>query len=387
MPQVHIATPDGRHEVREESEVRDEFSAGKIPDESLYWIEGMSEWRPIQEFLERALYTNPPPIPAISPPTPISRMAIVAFVLAAVALVATARAYVFSGQSSIRLVSQTGVGAAILSLIIASVASRQIDASNGTLIGRRLVVASRILIGLLFAWTVFAPSVPHRRGHGARWTVDANNLRMIGQASLIYANDNREVLPPTVISENGHERTTSLHDVARLLAQNGGINDASLWFSSQAKVFPRESLSFPVLNPDRETLNPEFAVQQVFAFDYVTGLRTDMPFTTPIAWTRGLRPDGKWDAAGVYGTEGGHIVFLGGNVQFYKDLGSDKDPRLLGIDGKPTSNILDTLPPGTRIVGSGPGSLDGYFKPAETQPAQLRSATRKPASSDSASPP
>src|SRR5690606_10988530 len=146
--------------------------------------------------------------------------------------------------------------------------------------------------------------------------------------------------------------------------QKGGMNDADLWFSVHDKAFPESSRSMltTVVTPDKKTLTPEFAAQQVFSFDYVTGLSTDMPPTTPIAWTRGLRLDGTWDPQGVYGTDGGYIVFLSGHVQFFKDL---RSPRLLGIDGKPTSNILDTLPPGTRIVGSGPGSLDGYFKPAE----------------------
>src|SRR5690606_23752525 len=40
--------------------------------------------------------------------------------------------------------------------------------------------------------------------------------------------------------------------------------------------------------------------------------------------------------------------------------------------------ILDTLPPGTRIVGSGPASLYGYFNPPETKRAQPPSTPRKP---------
>src|SRR5690606_24465012 len=134
MPQVHIATPDGRHEIREESEVRDEFSAGKIPGESLYWMEGMSEWRPIQEFLERALFTAPPPVPAIFPPIQTSRMAIAAIVLAAVAWILLT-VLLFRGSRSIPLplLLLLTLGVVILSLLFASCAWDQIQKSNGKL--------------------------------------------------------------------------------------------------------------------------------------------------------------------------------------------------------------------------------------------------------------
>jgi hypothetical protein len=75
------------------------------------------------------------------------------------------------------------------------------------------------------------------------------------------------------------------------------------------------------------------------------------PSTTPIAFTRGLKADGTWDnnadggARSVYGEDGGHIAFLGGNVQFYKDLGdSDATGRLTKTNGKPTVDIRQTIP-------------------------------------------
>ena len=74
-----------------------------------------------------------------------------------------------------------------------------------------------------------------------------------------------------------------------------------------------------------------------------------MPATTPIAWTRGLQSDGTWAKFSPYGTTGGFIVFMGGNVQFYHNL-TDDGGRLTRFDAKgKTSNILDALPPGTRI--------------------------------------
>lgn len=182
--------------------------------------------------------------------------------------------------------------------------------------------------------------------------VDVSNLRQIGQASLIFANDNREGLP-------GGEEVETIHDVARLLAQKGGLNDATMWVSKHdAKSGSEDRLTTVLDSNRRESLDPVFADQDVVAFDFVTGLDTGMPSTTPIAWTRGLRQDGTWDKKGPHGSSGGFIVFMGGNVMTEKEL-SEGGGRLVGRDGNRTSNILGALPPGARVVGSGPGTLHG----------------------------
>jgi hypothetical protein len=68
----------------------------------------------------------------------------------------------------------------------------------------------------------------------------------------------------------------------------------------------------------------------------------------PIAWTRGLQPDGTWSKDSPHEGEGGYIVFLGGNVSgFTKSL---TDSPLQRYDGNgTTTNILEALPPGTRV--------------------------------------
>lgn len=75
--------------------------------------------------------------------------------------------------------------------------------------------------------------------------------------------------------------------------------------------------------------------------------RTSLPATTPLAWTRGLQPDGTWSKThGTYGDWGGHIVFMGGNVEKFKSI----DGKLVKFGtNEPTSNILEALPPGSRI--------------------------------------
>ena len=76
------------------------------------------------------------------------------------------------------------------------------------------------------------------------------------------------------------------------------------------------------------------------------------PSTTPIAWTRGLRTDGTWqdldgERPGVYGKEGGFIVFLDGHVQWYADLRSGGGRLVHAGTGHPTADIREALGTGT----------------------------------------
>lgn len=77
------------------------------------------------------------------------------------------------------------------------------------------------------------------------------------------------------------------------------------------------------------------------------------PSTTPVAWTRGLTPEGTWldhggERAGVYGAEGGFIVFLDGHVRFYRDLREDGGRLVVYGEGTRTHDIRQALGPGTK---------------------------------------
>ena len=90
------------------------------------------------------------------------------------------------------------------------------------------------------------------------------------------------------------------------------------------------------------------------AFGYVTGLTTNYSATTPVAFTRGLLASttvGKWNpTAGTYKDDGGHIVFIGGNVAFYKTLGTASAGELINSDGSTTNDIKNTVRAGKTVV-------------------------------------
>lgn len=182
------------------------------------------------------------------------------------------------------------------------------------------------------------------------------------------------------MGEIDEESTTpNIPAIAAALARWGGLNDASLW-TSRFDGHPglNQGELTRVLEGDKPwTLSPVFA-NAVVSFQYVAGLNTTLPPTTPIAVTRGLQPDGQWandPEMSVYGQDGGYIAFLDGNVVFFKDLGKKKE-QLVGSNRKPTANILETIGSNQRIFSypaTPTGAVDGMpgiGSPANRTPAQ-----------------
>lgn len=200
-------------------------------------------------------------------------------------------------------------------------------------------------------------------------SVEASNLRMIGQASLIYAYDHREKLPEAV----------DLPDYARLLALGGGLNDASVWISlSDYHHLPRDLTTVLMTTPEGARVLDRRFIQLPHLFTVVIGgLSANDPATTPLAWTRGLDLEsGRWRQDSPYRGEGGHIVFLSGKVQFYRSLHNGEGGELIGRDGRPTHRIRDALPLGARIANDSEGFVPklgpaAYFSRVARQASEV----------------
>ncbi len=218
-----------------------------------------------------------------------------------------------------------------------------------TLIELLTVIA---IIGILAS--ILIPTVGRVR-EAARRTVDANNVRQIGQAALIYANDNRERLPEMTLNNLGTTNpagVTTHKAYAAALAQSGGINDGNVWKSGSDNAPGTNFQSYTggtILNAAKTAVTPEFAALETLSFAVIAGLRTSMPSSTPIAYTAGLQTNGAWHAnpaASVYRAYGGHIVFIGGNTAFYKDTRGTGTPQGIFVrldTGVRTVNILETF--------------------------------------------
>ena len=198
---------------------------------------------------------------------------------------------------------------------------------------RSLVVNTLVVVCLLGFFAAIIIPTTSRSPIPARRSIDSSNLRQIGQASLIYASDSQDRLP----------QVDNIHAFAAELARLGGLNDATIWFSTEEYRGHDGLRVSTVLTPDRQRIEPSFAAARPSFAAAVRGLHAALPSTTPIAWTRGLQPDGTWSEDSPYGGEGGHIVFLGGNVSFYRKLGGST-PALVDREGRPTADIRAALP-------------------------------------------
>jgi prepilin-type N-terminal cleavage/methylation domain-containing protein len=220
-----------------------------------------------------------------------------------------------------------------------------------TLIELLTVIA---IIGILAA--IIIPTVGKVQ-QTARRTADSSNLRQIGQASLIFAQSNKDQLPSNSlgsdasfgqnVSTNGSPATAKT--VAAALALGGGLDAAQMWVSRADETTSKENENANVsviLNQARTATHDSFNNANL-AFGYVVGLNTNYSANTPVAFTRGIvnATDGKWsEVLGTYKADGGHIVFIGGNVALYKNLGTDDaGGQLVNSNGSTTNKIGNTI--------------------------------------------
>ncbi len=216
------------------------------------------------------------------------------------------------------------------------------------------------IIGILAA--ILIPTVGRVR-ETARRTVDASNIRQIVQAALIYSNDFDGRLPGTAQTKLGTNGeidaagtaggAVTLTRYAAALARTGGLNDANLWISqSDQAAVSNPTLTVVLDNANPRVLDTNFAAgTTIHSYLTISGLTMSLPSSTPVAFTRGLGEGGAWAAStgtaagGVYGVDGGYVGFLGGNVQFFPNLGATAPTgKLTATNSTPTNNIRQAIP-------------------------------------------
>ncbi len=338
--QYHVAIRGAQSGPYSEQEIHEMIASGRLAPDDLCWRDGWAEWQRVSAAFTGAgkgpaapqspAQPAPPPMPPpgarpftvpSSETAPTSGLAIASLVLGLASFFGT-------------------IFTAVPAVICGHIARGNIKRSGGAISGAGLALAGIIIgyVTIVFFAVVFLAIVIPAVGkvkEAAGRSVDSANLRQIAQSSLIYAMDHEDRLPT---APDGWA-------YAAALARGGGLNDASIWVAGSDRS--QQANLGAVLTPDRSGIDPAFREARLSFVVPLGGLTTEMPPTTPVAWTRGLQADGTWAKDSPYNGEGGHIAFLGGNVMFYRDLASNPLSR---FDGEGyTTNILEALPPGISV--------------------------------------
>jgi prepilin-type N-terminal cleavage/methylation domain-containing protein len=216
-----------------------------------------------------------------------------------------------------------------------------------------------LIVGILAA--LFFPTMGAALDRAKR-AADGANVREIVKASLIYAQDNGDKLPdPT----SGVIPTTTLNATPRallwpgIIARNGILTDPKVYFS---KLDPFFSGTFPlsIINSQLASTAPKTSLDSTFlsaspSYEFVGGLKTSDPATTPVVYTRGLQTNGSWSlTSGVYKDTGGFVGYLGGNVEFYSNVAAPVAVFTSNNSGRRIGNIQQAIPTTARLWGVPP---------------------------------
>jgi prepilin-type N-terminal cleavage/methylation domain-containing protein len=208
------------------------------------------------------------------------------------------------------------------------------------------VLAVIAIMGILA--TLLTPAIGNLLGK-ARKTRMLNNLHQIALAYTTYTNDGRSL-------QELH-RCDNVASWAAVLARRTAVNDAALYIVPEDYLIQGESRPIPqlVMVPHSDQSVPHESFKNFpLAITVITGLSPYAnPSTTPLAYSRGLDPaTGTWGAAsgpdgGIYGTDGGFVVFLDGHVAYYESL---KDALVRYDSGAPTGDIRLAVNDGARAI-------------------------------------
>jgi prepilin-type N-terminal cleavage/methylation domain-containing protein/prepilin-type processing-associated H-X9-DG protein len=184
----------------------------------------------------------------------------------------------------------------------------------------------------------------------ARRASAANKLRQIALAVNSYQE----------LNGNGSLPNTSIYAWIEKLCQTTHLNEATLFVLTEDPLLQTSGKTIPpnLLEKSGSTWIMSNSFKELpVSFTVITPIPVNAPAsTTPILWTRGLSSTGEWNdtqdttTPGIYSSGGGHIAFLDGHVQFYTTLNDDEGRLVNYQTGKPTANILEAIPTGSKVL-------------------------------------
>lgn len=227
------------------------------------------------------------------------------------------------------------------------VTMKNIKKSKGfTLVELLIVIA---IIGVLAS--LIYPALSQAMGAGSK-VKSMNSASNIAKTWLSYVKTGTKTRIVT---------GQTIYDWAAALARGvDDFNDPKLWILDfDLPVIEKISsgVAMPKFVIDRKgsstQIDPEF---KSFPISWAVANRTDpnAPSGTPLVWSRGLKPNGEWDAnEGVFKREGGHIAYTDAHVEWYTSLRDENTGQgLLTIYGETarTFNIAQAIRGGSANI-------------------------------------
>jgi prepilin-type processing-associated H-X9-DG protein len=215
---------------------------------------------------------------------------------------------------------------------------------------RYMIECSLGLLIVLIVAAILHPTVVTVMGNGG-FPASAR----LQQIALTYsAYFNGSLTPRTLQLPPG----SNTQDAAFFLAKHAGLNDASLYYIPSDLLVPSPLPQVIITGDVRDAGAPDldFAHSTV-SFVIAANVSPSAPSTTtPIAWERGLQPNGTWSPDSPWQGAGGHIAFLDGHVLWFDKLDASNTTSSLVKYGTsiPTANITEALPPGAVILSAEP---------------------------------
>lgn len=185
-----------------------------------------------------------------------------------------------------------------------------------------------------------------------------NKVRSISQGYMNWAGGTKNIAQGTWSS--GKTQADDISGYAAILADGASLDSGELWFvdadlaADNIKLIPKN-----VITKTGAVVAPNASWTKAFSDGGFSAWDTYTPtskslvgsVTAPLAWSRGLKTDGTWPAAGatatdsIWGTEGGHIAYGDGHVSWLSDT------AITGVgyfskttDGSPSPSYKDAIP-------------------------------------------
>jgi prepilin-type N-terminal cleavage/methylation domain-containing protein len=200
--------------------------------------------------------------------------------------------------------------------------------SGFTLIELLTVIA---IIGILAA--VLFPGVQGVM-KAAKKSSAQTKLANIGKAYVNYNNSGsggKFIRKEKAWSVTDNTNAQKIEDYAAVLAFNVDLNEAEIWYveadpANESAIFPKQVLEGA---GDNRAISPKMKSPSgdngFISWSAYSPTTRNIGTNTPLVWTRGLGGDGKWDATnGVWGSEGGHIVFGDAHVLWVANTSDDE---------------------------------------------------------------